>query len=406
MKNNNIITVTQLNVYIKSLLAGDNILKDIMVVGEISNFKAHYPSGHFYFTLKDKNASMRSVMFKGNTSKVKFTPTNGLSVIVRGSISLYEKDGGIQLYAVDMQPDGVGALNLAFEQLKEKLMQEGLFDQKFKKSIPKFPKLIGLVTSETGAALQDIINVLKRRYPAVDIVLTSVLVQGNEAAGQIARAIDYLNGNYACDVIIVGRGGGSIEELWAFNEEIVARAIFKSKIPIVSAVGHETDFTIADFVADMRAPTPSAAAELVTPDQNDILRQIDDYYSMMEHMIDQKIMGLRNKVKSAQESGGLGRLAMEIGTHKMKFRQMYQLLNINTTALLNLKKEKIKVQYATLQALSPLKVLSRGYSVVTDDDGGVISKMDDTKLGNEINIYLMDGMLKAKISEKVIREEE
>ena len=406
MKNNNIITVTQLNVYIKSLLAGDNILKDIMVVGEISNFKAHYPSGHFYFTLKDKNASMRSVMFKGNTSKVKFTPTNGLSVIVRGSISLYEKDGGIQLYAVDMQPDGVGALNLAFEQLKEKLMQEGLFDQKFKKSIPKFPKLIGLVTSETGAALQDIINVLKRRYPAVDIVLTSVLVQGNEAAGQIARAIDYLNGNYACDVIIVGRGGGSIEELWAFNEEIVARAIFKSKIPIVSAVGHETDFTIADFVADMRAPTPSAAAELVTPDQNNILRQIDDYYSMMEHMIDQKIMGLRNKVKSAQESGGLGRLAMEIGTHKMKFRQMYQLLNINTTALLNLKKEKIKVQYATLQALSPLKVLSRGYSVVTDDDGGVISKMDDTKLGNEINIYLMDGMLKAKISEKVIREEE
>lgn len=397
MKNYNIITVTQLNTYIKSLLTGDRILKDIMVVGEISNFKAHYPSGHFYFTLKDKNASMRVVMFKSSAANVKFTPQNGLAVIVRGSISLYERDGGLQLYAIDIQPDGVGALNLAFEQLKQKLMTEGLFDESFKKPIPKFPSIVGIVTSETGAALQDIINVLKRRFPMVNIVLAPVLVQGNESANQIVKAIDILNTQYPCDVIIVGRGGGSIEELWSFNEEIVARAIFKSRVPVVSAIGHETDFTIADFVADMRAPTPSAAAEIVTPDQNDILRQLDDNFSVMEHIIEQEISKLKNMVRYAEDSHGLGSLMPKISTYKLKFDQMKQLLNINVKNSFTAKKEKIGVEDATLQVLNPSKVLNRGYSYVTDNEHKIISSVSDVFVGGEINIKLIDGNIKAKV---------
>lgn len=397
MKKFNIITVTQLNTYIKSLVTGDNVLKDIMVTGEISNFKAHYPSGHFYFTLKDKDASMNVVMFKGYAGRIKFGPQNGLSVIVRGSVSFYEKSGGIQIYAVDMQPEGVGALNLAFEQLKEKLMAEGLFDQKHKKPIPKFPNTIGIVTSETGAALQDIINILKRRYPVTNVILAPVLVQGDGAAPQISRAIELLNEKYFCDVIIVGRGGGSIEELWAFNEENVARAIYASKIPVISAVGHETDFTIADFVADMRAPTPSAAAELVTPDQNDILRQLDDGFSLMEHLTQNRIRNLKNAVKSAEDSVGIGRLSLKIDNYKIKFIQLSELLNINIGGVFAVRKEQLRVGESTLNVLSPKRVLSRGYSIVTDSTGKVITKVADTKNGDEINIQLADGSLKAKV---------
>ena len=255
-------SVTELNNYVKSLLDNDGNLKSVFVTGEISNFKNHY-SGHMYMTIKDEGGAIKAVMFSSYASRLKFVPENGMKVIIFGSVSLYVKDGSYQLYITDMQPDGVGALNLAFEQLKEKLGNEGLFDTKNKKQIPRFPEKIGVATAPDGAAVRDIFSVLKRRYPVAEIVFCPVAVQGASAAPEIAEAIRLFNKQSECDVLIIGRGGGSLEDLWAFNEEIVARAIFESDIPVISAVGHETDFTIADFVADLRAPTPSAAAELL-----------------------------------------------------------------------------------------------------------------------------------------------
>ena len=277
MKDRIILSVSQLNFYIKSLFDSDSKLNDLLIQGEISNFTDHYKSGHLYFSLKDENSVVKAVMFSGNTKRLRFMPENGMKVIVRAKASLYEVSGQYQLYVEDMQPDGIGALSLAFEQLKDKLKKEGLFNTSIKKTIPKYPKKIGVVTSDTGAAIKDIENILSRRYPIAEVILCPVLVQGEEAPRQIVDAIQRFNLIKACDVMIVGRGGGSIEDLWAFNDERLARAIYESEIPIISAVGHETDFTISDFVADLRAPTPSAAAELAVPNINDIYAEIDSY---------------------------------------------------------------------------------------------------------------------------------
>ncbi|MCH5303946.1 MAG: exodeoxyribonuclease VII large subunit, partial [Ruminococcus sp.] len=266
-----IITVSQLNYYVKSLLDNDPHLTNVFLTGEISNLTDHYRSGHIYFSLKDKNAVVRAVMFAGNARNLKFKPEEGMKVIVLCRVSLYEATGGYQIYVEDMQPDGIGALTLAFEQLKKKLEEKGIFSAENKKPIPKFPKTVGVITSPTGAAVQDIRNILTRRFPSVDIVLCPVLVQGTGAPAQLINAVNLFNEYDLADVIIIGRGGGSIEDLWAFNDENLAYSIYASNIPVISAVGHETDFTICDFVSDLRAPTPSAAAELAVPDREELL---------------------------------------------------------------------------------------------------------------------------------------
>ena len=287
-----VLTVSQINTYLKAVLDGDDNLQHIFVCGEISNFTNHYRTGHFYFTLKDEKAALKAVMFRSAAQRLRFLPEDGMRVIIRGSISLFERDGVYQLYCDDMQPDGAGDLSVAFEQRKKKLEEMGLFDPLHKKPIPSLPSRIGVITSPTGAAVHDILNVLERRFPFAAIVFCGVQVQGESAAPQIAEAIARFNELQAADVLIVGRGGGSIEDLWAFNEEIVAHAIFNSQIPVISAVGHETDFTIADFVADLRAPTPSAAAELASPDTRELLFQLD---TMLDRLTERVLDKHQNK---------------------------------------------------------------------------------------------------------------
>ncbi|MBQ4160836.1 MAG: exodeoxyribonuclease VII large subunit, partial [Clostridia bacterium] len=284
------LTVSELNARMKYIIDSVPAFANIWIKGEISNFKLHF-SGHIYMTLKDDGGVLRAVMFKGSAQKLAFVPENGMKVLARGRISVYERDGGYQLYVEEMQPDGLGALHLAFEQLKKRLEEEGLFDQKHKKPIPKFPNTVGVVTAATGAAVRDIINVISRRYPKAKVLLYPALVQGEGAAEDVSRGIAYFNENKCADVLIVGRGGGSIEDLWAFNEEITARAIFASEIPIVSAVGHEVDFTIADFVADLRAPTPSAAAELVVPSALEVKERVSV-------LVLRALNGMRGKLQS------------------------------------------------------------------------------------------------------------
>ena len=301
----NILTVSQLNFYVKSIIDSDANLENIFLTGEISNFTDHYQSGHFYFSLKDKKSVVKAIMFAGFARRVRFRLQNGMKVIVRGRVAVYEVSGVYQVYVEDMQPDGVGALNLAFEQLKEKLLKEGLFNTKNKKSLPKYPQKVGVITSETGAVFWDIQNVMKRRFPLVEIVFHPVLVQGEGASEQIVSAIEKFNNGELCDVLIVARGGGSIEDLWAFNDEILARTIAASKIPIISAVGHETDFTICDFVADLRAPTPSAAAELAVPDMQKLISDIEYSASYINSLMLCRINDRRKILVDLSERGVL-----------------------------------------------------------------------------------------------------
>ena len=385
-----VLTVTQLNTYIKSVIDSDMLLHNIFVVGEISNFTNHYRTGHYYMTIKDENCAVKAVMFRTANQRLKFMPENGMSVIVRGRISVFERDGQYQLYIDDMQPDGAGALNLAFEQLKSKLGAEGLFDEQYKKPIPQRNYRIGVVTSATGAVIQDIRNVIERRFPLARIILAPVQVQGQSAAGQIAQAINDFNSGDFADVLIVGRGGGSLEDLWAFNEEIVARAVFSSRIPIISAVGHETDFTICDFVADLRAPTPSAAAELAVPDIRDDYAFIQTVCSQCEEFLLEKIAAEENKLQIIKE--------------RLKYRspsslvdEKIQLVDSYLTKALTSIQSKISAEQSRLaavsgklDALSPLKVMSRGYSLVKKD-GEVITKSSELKSKDKISLSFSDG---------------
>ncbi len=385
-----VLTVTQLNTYIKSIIDGDMLLHNVFVVGEISNFTNHYRTGHYYLTIKDENCAIKAVMFRSANQRLRFMPENGMSVIVRGRISVFERDGQYQLYIDDMQPDGAGALNLAFEQLKAKLGAEGLFDEQFKKPVPSRNYRIGVVTSATGAVIQDIRNVVERRFPLARIILAPVQVQGASAAGQIAQAIrDFNSGDYA-DVLIVGRGGGSLEDLWAFNEEIVARAVFESRIPVISAVGHETDFTICDFVADLRAPTPSAAAELAVPD-------IRDDYAFIQTVCNQCESILLERIADDEQK-------LEIIRERLKYRSPSNLIDerivlvdsLLTKALTNIQNKiydeqaKLSAVSAKLDALSPLKVMARGYSLIKKD-GEVITRSADLVSGDRLEISFSDG---------------
>lgn len=391
-----ILSVTQLNTYVKSIIDGDLLLRSIYVVGEISNFTNHYRTGHYYLTLKDEGCAVKAVMFASANRRLKFVPENGMRVIVRGRVSLFERDGQYQLYIDDMQPDGLGTLNLAFEQLKNKLAQEGLFDDEYKKPIPHRATRIGVVTSATGAVIQDIKNVVSRRYPLAEIILAPVQVQGASAAPQIVEAIESFNSGDYADVLIVGRGGGSLEDLWAFNEEIVARAVFKSRIPIISAVGHETDFTICDFVADLRAPTPSAAAELAVPDIREDIAFVQTVTYECEAMLLQRINDEKKRIEVLKERLEYRTPAMLIEKQMQTVDSLLTQAALSVQRLLDEQEARLSSVAARLDALSPLKVLSRGYAMVTKNNG-VVTSSKELAAGDEITVEFSDGERKCEV---------
>lgn len=392
-----ILSVSELNGYIKRVLDTDLLLSGLWVKGEISNFK-HHTSGHLYMTLKDAGGAVRAVMFKNAAMRLKFKPEDGMKVVVFGRVSVFESAGQYQVYIEAMQPDGVGALYVAYEQLKAKLEEEGLFSETHKVEIPYIPQKIAVITSPTGAAIRDILNVLNRRFPLADVVVCPVLVQGDGAAEQIAKAIAYVNTNALADVIITGRGGGSIEDLWAFNEEIVARAIYASEIPIISAVGHETDFTIADFVADLRAPTPSAAAELATPSMTEISGVLAGFLERMRGSALRKID--LNRALVQQLAGRISKDGVLSAYDKKRLiidADMQRALRALENALAN-KKEQFAKNVAKLESLSPLGVLSRGYSVTRTDTGNVVRKTEDVCVGDALETVLTDGVVCSKVT--------
>lgn len=388
-------SVNELNSYVKRILDNDENLKHIFVTGEISNYKAHY-SGHLYMTIKDESASVKAVMFAGNASRLRFRPENGMKVLIFGTVSLFPRDGSYQLYISDMQPDGMGALSVAFEQLKKKLAAEGLFSDSYKKPIPKFPTRIGVITSETGAAVQDIFNVLSRRFPSAEVVLRPTQVQGDGAAQDIAKAIYVFNEYNAADVLIVGRGGGSIEDLWAFNEEVVARAVFASEIPVISAVGHETDYTICDFVADLRAPTPSAAAELAVPDRLELKSELISYKQHILNLTKNKLDKERSKLLAIEKSGALRDPVTKLNENRRELLYLSERITNLTVSAVDGNKMKYAALAGKLNALSPLGVISRGYALA-ERHGKVVTKVKDISVNDEISVRLSDGTLKAKV---------
>lgn len=395
--NTSVLTVSQLNFYIKSVIDSDANLENIFLTGEISNFTDHYQSGHFYFSLKDNKSVVKAVMFAGFARRVKFRPQNGMKVIVRGRVAVYEAAGVYQVYVEDMQPDGVGALNLAFEQLKEKLLKEGLFDPLKKKPLPKYPQKVGVITSETGAVFWDIQNVMKRRFPLAEIVFQPVLVQGEGAAEQIVSAIKNFNNGVLCDVLIVARGGGSIEDLWAFNDEILARTIADSKIPIISAVGHETDFTICDFVADLRAPTPSAAAELAVPDMQKLISDIEYSASYINSLMLCRINDHRKILVDLTERGVLKSPERLFNDRKLVIDALLNALKLRFNEIISKNKEKFLLSVGKLDALSPLKLMSSGYCVALDRKNKVINRVAQVKKNDEICIVVSDGKFDCEV---------
>ncbi len=390
MFESTVLSVTQLNTYVKSILESDMLLQNVFVVGEISNFTNHYRTGHYYMTIKDESSAIKAVMFRSANQRLRFMPESGMGVIVRGRVSLYDRDGQYQLYIEDMQPDGIGALNLAFEQLKNKLAQEGLFDECHKKTIPYRNRRIGVVTSATGAVIQDIRNVISRRYPLAEIILAPVEVQGVNAAPQIAAAIEQFNSGDYADVLIVGRGGGSLEDLWAFNEEIVARAVFKSKIPVISAVGHETDFTICDFVADLRAPTPSAAAELAVPDIKDDKAFISSVVLLNKDKVSKHIQFQQGKLDAFKDKLRLLSPSNMIDDRMNTVNLLYSDAQSKIENRLNSEMNRFSVACAKLDSLSPLKVLGRGYSILLKDKK-IINSINDISRGDVLTLKLSDG---------------
>ena len=397
---NSTLTVRQLNLFVKSLIEGDVRLNDITVIGEISNFKNHYASGHLYFTLKDNDASIRCVMFKGYAQYVKFAVKDGLKVVLRGKVSIYEKDGQYQFYAQEMHEYGKGDIALQFEQIKEKLSNEGLFDTESKRPIPKFPKRIAVITSDTGAAVQDIINILSRRWPPCEIMLYPVAVQGENAVPDMLCALDKVYDACLCDTIIIGRGGGSIEDLWAFNSELLARKIYESPIPVISAVGHETDFTICDFVSDLRAPTPSAAAELAVPDINEIVIKINSYNTSLKNLLLSKYNLNKVKLEKLTNSYVLKSPSDSILSEKQQMTDnLSDRLLLNFQNVLNQNKSRLSNNISKLDALSPLKILSRGFSVV-ESNGKVITSTEVVEVGDSVTLTLSDGKLNCTVNSK------
>ena len=391
-----VLSVSQINFYIKSIIENDGSLQFVLVTGEISNLTVHQRSGHIYLSLKDSNSVISAVMFAGNARRLRFRLENGMKVICRGRISVYEPSGRYQLYIEDMQPDGVGALALAFEQLKSDLEKKGLFDPAHKKPLPKFPKTIGVITSPTGAAIQDITNIIRRRFPSADIVLAPVLVQGESAPEQLVRAVNKFSASKIADVVIIGRGGGSAEDLWAFNDEQLAYAVYNCETPIISGVGHETDFTVCDFVADVRASTPSAAAELAVPDRQELMSYYFKQKQYISAMLDRKIKTAQLRLENQQRR-------MSASSPKLKAEQLEKQLSAKSeklTRFMNIyisdKENKLIAAKGKLDGLNPLNVLNRGYAIAEKDEK-IITSSKQLKDGDDFTVILSDGKINAKV---------
>ena len=395
----NVLSITQLNEYIRGRMDSDPLLAQVAVRGEISNYKL-YPSGHHYFTLKDEGSALRCVMFKGNAMRLRFRPENGMKIIAMGKVSVYPRDGAYQLYCTAMTMDGVGDLYAAFEQLKKKLAAQGLFDPAHKKPLPRYPGTIGIITSSAGAAVHDMLRILRKRYTLSRVRLLPVRVQGAEAPGEIAAAIGYANHYHLADLLIVGRGGGSIEDLWAFNDEQVAYAIYHSEIPVISAVGHEPDVTISDYVADLRAATPSNAAELAVPDQDALRQSLDAMSNAMASSLNRQVKAARQHlmVLSASKAlqGPTGYLEQRNQSVELLKNRLVAAQNQNITRA----KQRYIAQISKLEAMSPLKVLTRGYSMVQTDRGEVVRSVSQVSLGERIRVRLSDGTLSATVMKK------
>lgn len=385
-----VLSVAQLNRYVKSKMDADENLNHIFLFGEISNFK-HHTSGHLYFTLKDEEAQVRAVMFRNAAARLRFQVSDGMRVLVRGRVSLYEAGGSYQVFVDDMLPDGAGALSLAFEQLKEKLAREGLFDPAHKRPLPRFPHTVGVITSETGAAVHDILHVLQRRFPAAQVVFAPVAVQGEEAPAQIIEALDTFNRLKCADVLILGRGGGSAEDLWAFNDEQLARAVYRSKIPVISAVGHETDFTICDFVADLRAPTPSAAAELAVPDHAALMTQLLQTKARLNTVMYDSLSNRRSTLTVLCSRGAFQQPQLFFDEKRMRLLLVSNAFQSLQRSSYHAARTKLGELAAKLQSLSPLAVLARGYALASDQGGKPIQSVAALHDGDPVFLRLADG---------------
>lgn len=399
MQNTLVLSVSQLNRYIKMNFDADENLANIFISGEISNFTNHYRTGHLYFTLKDDSAAVRAVMFNFSAKRLKFMPEDGMKVIARGRVSVYEASGQYQLYVDDMQPDGVGALNLAYEQLKEKLQKEGLFSELHKKPLPPYPEKVGVITSPTGAAVRDIINVLGRRFPYAEIVFCPVLVQGDGAHLQLTDAVNLFNSERAADVIIIGRGGGSIEDLWEFNDEGLARAVYNSDIPVISAVGHETDFTICDFVADMRAPTPSAAAELAVPDANELQYALSALKNRMFLNVSSGIADRRSRLEYLTSKGALKSPDEMLSNRSQRLDTAFSKMLSSYENRIGGKKVEFISAATALSKLDPMSVLMRGFAFVSDKNGKNVYSSQALAKGDKINVRFHDGSAVCEVKE-------
>ena len=392
-----VLSITQINEYIRTVMDGDSLLSAVAVKGEISNYKV-YPSGHHYFTLKDEGGALKCVMFRGNAIRLRFRPDNGMQVIAMGKITVYPRDGAYQLYCTGLVLDGVGDLYAAFEQLKTKLAGEGLFDPAHKKPLPQYPKTIGIITSSAGAAVHDMLRILNKRYPLCKVRLFPVRVQGTEAPSEIAAAIGYANHFQLADLLIVGRGGGSIEDLWAFNDERVAYAIFKSQIPIISAVGHEPDVTISDFVADLRAATPSNAAELAVPDQDALRQALDSMSCAMATALQRQLKAAHQQLSMLAASPALQSPDVYLQQRGKNLELLRSRMLAAQNHFINHHRQQFLTYTAKLDALSPLKVLTRGYAMIQTGEGNVLRSVKQAETGDSIHITLNDGSLSATVT--------
>ncbi len=396
--------VSQVNNYLKTMLDRDSLLQGLCIRGELSNYKV-YPSGHHYFTLKDAQSALRCVMFKGSATHLRFRPESGMKVVAAGRISVYPRDGAYQLYCESLIPEGMGDLHVAFEQLKKQLGEEGLFDPVHKKALPRFPHRIAIITSSAGAAVHDMLRILKARYPLSKVLLLPVRVQGVEAPPEIAGAIRYANRWKLADLIITGRGGGSIEDLWAFNDERVARAIYASEIPVISAVGHEPDVTISDYVADLRAATPSNAAELAVPDQTELRQYLDGQLGRMCQALNRQLSLQRQRLNVLSGSKVLQSPAQYFADRRLAFTALERRLFTAQKLLLSKSRARLERGAAALDAMSPLKVLSRGYSLAMREDGTVIRSILQVQDGDALHLRLQDGTLRTEVKQRLEAEQ-
>ncbi|MBQ9544912.1 MAG: exodeoxyribonuclease VII large subunit [Clostridia bacterium] len=404
MAEKTVFSVTQLNKYVKDLLENDELLYLVSVRGEISNFNDHLRTGNYYFSLKDDGGVLKGVMFSNFKNKLNFKPENGMKVVITGRITVYVRDGSYQIQAYTMEPDGIGSLYLAFEQLKKNLEAKGYFDPAHKKPIPKFPQTVGIITSPTGAAIRDMINVATRRFLPAKLVLFPCLVQGEGAPAQLCSGVRFFNDRHPVDVIIIGRGGGSLEELWAFNDERLADEIFRSRVPVISAVGHETDFSISDFVADLRAPTPSAAAELCLPDGSDLVRRLASARGHLDALMRAKLDAAAARLDGLKKNRYLVSLQSVIDDRRMEIMELSRRLENGEKTILENKRLRLSGAMQRLSALDPMKIMSRGYAAVFDGET-VVDSAEKLSVGSKVTLRLRDGRASAKIEEVELKKE-